>query len=298
MGMTARHKHDRRALAFITPRRCPTRQAGQSDRRPRARCRRALVKAAATPTPRHAAHPPRRAPFGLPGLRAGEARPPARPGSDRRRRKPTSISTRCGTPSRARKSLRGARTYHVDQLKATLEAAIGDQLEAQKALDDSRRALRDGEALETRARAEAERQAARERPRPSVERVEERRAAGSRGARRKRGRRARRRTRSGARSRSGAPPRRRRRVRRQPRKPLSVRRPRPRSASSRPSASPRRKLGKRKRRRRRARRGRTARARGEEDSGSGSSGSRGGGGARARTRSGAERARPRPPRRG
>ena len=55
-----------------------------------------------------------------------------------------------------------ARTYHVDQLKATLESAIGDQLEAQKTLDDARRALRDGEALEARARAEAERQAARE----------------------------------------------------------------------------------------------------------------------------------------
>merc|ERR1711965_813104 len=55
-----------------------------------------------------------------------------------------------------------ARTYHVDQLKATLEAAIGDQLEAQKALDDAKRALRDGEALEARARAEAERQAARD----------------------------------------------------------------------------------------------------------------------------------------
>ena len=35
-----------------------------------------------------------------------------------------------------------ARTYHVDQLKATLEAAIGDQLEAQKTLDDAKRALR------------------------------------------------------------------------------------------------------------------------------------------------------------
>ena len=55
-----------------------------------------------------------------------------------------------------------ARTYHVDQLKATLESAIGDQLEAQKTLDDARRALRDGEALEARARAEAERQAARD----------------------------------------------------------------------------------------------------------------------------------------
>ena len=41
-----------------------------------------------------------------------------------------------------------ARTYHVDQLKGVLEAAIGDQLEAQKTLDDARRALRDGEALE------------------------------------------------------------------------------------------------------------------------------------------------------
>ena len=55
-----------------------------------------------------------------------------------------------------------ARTYHVDQLKATLEAAIGDQLAAQKTLDDAKRALRDGEALEARARAEAERQAARD----------------------------------------------------------------------------------------------------------------------------------------
>ena len=55
-----------------------------------------------------------------------------------------------------------ARTYHVDQLKSTLESAIGDQLEAQKTLDDAKRALRDGEALEARARAEAERQAARE----------------------------------------------------------------------------------------------------------------------------------------
>ena len=44
-----------------------------------------------------------------------------------------------------------ARTYHVDQLKSTLEAAIGDQLEAQKALDDAKRALRDGEALDARA---------------------------------------------------------------------------------------------------------------------------------------------------
>ena len=66
-----------------------------------------------------------------------------------------------------------ARTYHVDQLKATLEAAIGDQLAAQKALDDARRALRDGEALDARARAEGPRRGEAE---AGVE-VEERRAA-------------------------------------------------------------------------------------------------------------------------
>ena len=70
-----------------------------------------------------------------------------------------------------------ARTYHVDQLKGVLEAAIGDQLEAQKALDDARRALRDGEALEARARAEAERQAARDKAEAERRELEERRAA-------------------------------------------------------------------------------------------------------------------------
>ena len=70
-----------------------------------------------------------------------------------------------------------ARTYHVDQLKATLEAAIGDQLEAQKTLDDAKRALRDGEALAARARAEAERQAAREKAEAERRELEERRAA-------------------------------------------------------------------------------------------------------------------------
>ncbi len=46
-----------------------------------------------------------------------------------------------------------ARTYHVDQLKGVLEAAIGDQLEAQKTLDYAKRALRYGKALEASARA-------------------------------------------------------------------------------------------------------------------------------------------------
>ena len=62
-----------------------------------------------------------------------------------------------------------ARTYHVDQLKATLEAAIGVQLAAHTALDDARRALRDGDELDARARADGAPSGAGRKPRPSVE---------------------------------------------------------------------------------------------------------------------------------
>ena len=109
--------------------------------------------------------------FGCERLRAGDANP--RRAGSRLRSAPAEAEIDVDALRDAVACAEGAcaaRTYHVDQLKATLEAAIGDQLAAQKALDDARRALRDGEALDARARAEAERQAARGRkPRPSVE---------------------------------------------------------------------------------------------------------------------------------
>ena len=121
------------------------------------------------------------APFRLPGLRPGHAPPPAHAqvdaGGSGDRPRGAAGRRPCAEGDCA------ARTYHVDQLKATLEAAIGDQLEAQKALDDARRALRDGEALDARARAEAERQAARDKAEAERREFEERARRGSRRAR-------------------------------------------------------------------------------------------------------------------